>query len=292
MFAQSLPGKTGSQGPIVYAAGEWNGGTYKQQGSEDSTGVFIATATPYVIYNGEYYLLIVRETSDTPSDESTAWLKMDKSEALFAKILLADNALVGSAVFNGDYMFSQQGVGSGTYEQFNRESPYADGNAFKPNWCVNLATGEMWTGAGASYFNQNGGGYLADGNIGWNDNATEVLFGGGSSNPYAVKTSLTDTGIEVYLQNVGATKSDRTLHLDNEGVIVSEGRSGAAMSITPYDIQRRINGDADWESIIGSGSGGDGGSSGGTTTSSNVLFVTELPSSSEALSNTLYVLID
>jgi hypothetical protein len=31
---------------------------------------------------------------------------MDKFDAIYTDILLANNALVGSAVFNGDYMFS------------------------------------------------------------------------------------------------------------------------------------------------------------------------------------------
>lgn len=293
MYAESVPGKTGKQGPILYAAGYWQPGTYYQEGYEDSvTGEWIATATPYVMHNDEYYVLMTRSTTSEPSSDSEDWLEMVKMEAIYTEILLADRATVGNACFYGNYMFSQSGEGDLSQFDITTSNPYDSNSGFKPNWCVNLVTGEMWTGAGASYFNQNGGGHLADGNISWNDNATEVLFGGGSSNPYAVKTSLTDTGIEVYLQNVGATKSDRTLHLDNEGVIVSEGRSGAAMSITPYDIQRRSSGNADWESIIGSGSSGDGGSSGGTTTSSNVLFVTELPSDSEALSNTLYVLID
>nr|DAH06687.1 MAG TPA: hypothetical protein [Caudoviricetes sp.] len=38
---------------------------------------------------------------------------MDKYEALFTKILIADGGSMGKFIFNGDYMFSQEGVDGG-----------------------------------------------------------------------------------------------------------------------------------------------------------------------------------
>lgn len=66
---------------------------------------------------------------------------MDQFNAVYANIGIIDNGKFGSAVFNGDYMFSQQG--SGNYQDFNAEDPFNESNTFKPNYCVNFNTGEM-----------------------------------------------------------------------------------------------------------------------------------------------------
>jgi hypothetical protein len=53
---------------------------------------------------------------------------MEQFDAVYAKILIADNGTLGKFVFKGDYMFSQQGKdGSGNsssdYENFNPDRP-------------------------------------------------------------------------------------------------------------------------------------------------------------------------
>jgi hypothetical protein len=71
---------------------------------------------------------------------------MEQFDAVYAKILIADNGTLGKFVFKGDYMFSQQGVnssGSSTnaYENFNPSSP--DSGSFSPNFYINGETGKM-----------------------------------------------------------------------------------------------------------------------------------------------------
>ena len=101
--------------------------------------------------------------SDTsnPSNSSQYWTKMESFEAIFAKVGIIANGLIGSAVFNGDYMFSQRGLAyDGTevedktsYEKFlthydtgaTLTDPYDDNAAFKPYICINFATGEFWS---------------------------------------------------------------------------------------------------------------------------------------------------
>jgi len=53
---------------------------------------------------------------------------MEKFEAIYAKLLIADNGTLGKFVFNGNYMFSQEGVdkngdSSNAYENFNPDRP-------------------------------------------------------------------------------------------------------------------------------------------------------------------------
>ena len=71
---------------------------------------------------------------------------MEKFEAVYAKLLIADNGTLGKFVFNGNYMFSQQGKdGSGNsssdYENFNPDRP--DSGNFQPNLYIDGLTGKI-----------------------------------------------------------------------------------------------------------------------------------------------------
>lgn len=143
-------GKDGRDGRIVYPAGIY-----------DATVTYTATDTkaPYVLYGETYYVMNVttswtgsQNDGKTPADnyeqygEHATWIPMEKFEAVYAKLLIADNGTLGKFVFNGNYMFSQQGVnssGSSTneYENFNPSSP--DSGSFSPNFYVNGETGKM-----------------------------------------------------------------------------------------------------------------------------------------------------
>lgn len=183
MWAESMPGETGKPGPILYPAGVWEkdeqqkNPTFTQKGSY-ANGEWVATATPYVLYNGTFYILDVESSSQEPGTGDD-WLKMEKFNAIYTDILLANNAKVGQAIFNGDYMFSQWGVNTQTNEaDYNYEdfgSPYTSNSKFDPNWCVNLRTGEMWMGQGKCYFSSDGSGKLADGNISWTSDGILTL---------------------------------------------------------------------------------------------------------------------
>lgn len=51
------------------------------------------------------------------------------------------------------------------YEDFNPNDPYAESNAFKPNICIDFATGNAWFGGGKHHLNKDGSGYLSSKNI-------------------------------------------------------------------------------------------------------------------------------
>lgn len=140
--------------PIIYPQGIYTAGvTYINDGAR----------TPYVYYNGNYYYLS-REGSwigtedSTPDKNPTWWTLLEGFEALYTKVGIIANGLIGSAVFNGDYMFSQQGVdqngtASSRYEDFLKNystggtlvNPYDPMAAFKPNFCINFRTGDQWS---------------------------------------------------------------------------------------------------------------------------------------------------
>ena len=143
-------GKDGRDGRIVYPAGIY-----------DATVTYTATDTkaPYVLYGDTYYVMNVttswtgsQNDGKTPADdyeqygEHATWIPMEKFEAVYAKLLIADNGTLGKFVFKGDYMFSQEGKNnsgnsSNNYEDFNPSKP--DTGSFVPNFYINGLTGRL-----------------------------------------------------------------------------------------------------------------------------------------------------
>lgn len=124
-------GEDGRDGRIVYPVGIY-----------DATVTYTATDTkaPYVLYGDTYYVMNVttswtgsQNDGKTPADdyeqygEHATWIPMEKFETIYTKLLIADNGTLGKFVFNGDYMFSQQGEDYlhnevNNYEDFGNDS--------------------------------------------------------------------------------------------------------------------------------------------------------------------------
>lgn len=167
-----LNGENGSKGQIIYPEGIYNVNTV-YQGTVDKT--------PYVYDSNDanYYVLNIVGTwqgtlhsNESPStDTSNSWVKLEAFEALYAKIGIIPNALIGSAVFNDAYMFSQQGVDengeiSTHYENFNPITPGEPANStnpekpgirtFIPNIMFNFETGTGHMSTGNISFDSDG----------------------------------------------------------------------------------------------------------------------------------------
>lgn len=145
---QGLPGKSGK---VVYPAGKF---------VENKMYTSTETKTPYVIdTNDEYYVLKSENYSSSrhPKDAANDWEKFESFEALYAKIGIIENGTIGSAVYSGDFMFSQQGVNeyneeSYDYHKFDKDDPFNSFNEFIPNICINFKTGKMWVNGGKMSF--------------------------------------------------------------------------------------------------------------------------------------------
>lgn len=139
--------------PILYPAGE-----FKINTEYVHTGI----KTPYVFYDGMYYYLSSIGTYksehivNNPSTDIFYWSPLENFGAVFTQIGIISNGLIGSAVFNGDYMFSQKGLDnegeeSTNYEKFRThystgellQDPYDPNAAFTPNYCINFKTGDL-----------------------------------------------------------------------------------------------------------------------------------------------------
>lgn len=158
--APGTPGAPGSKGQIVYPEGIY---------SANTTYLCDEHKAPYVYDSGDanYYVLNkvgswqgTLHNNESPStDTSGSWVKLEAFEAIYAKIGIIANGLIGSAVFNGDYMFSQQGIDtdgniSTQYTLFAPDEP--TGGAFTPNIMFNFATGAGHLAAGKIKFDANG----------------------------------------------------------------------------------------------------------------------------------------
>ena len=139
----------GTQGPIVYPAGVYDinktyyGDPKKAPYVFDPTDLSDYDPEDPTSHKGNYYFLnmssgswtgnLQDEDNQYPNQNATkvgaVWVKIEAFDAMYAEIGILGNALVGSAVFNGDYMFSQQGKNPWTqpwkesthYENFDAE---------------------------------------------------------------------------------------------------------------------------------------------------------------------------
>lgn len=204
--APGTPGAPGSKGQIVYPEGIYNVNT---------TYLCDEYKAPYVYDSGDanYYVLNkvgswqgTLHNNESPStDTSGSWVKLEAFEAIYAKIGIIDNGLIGSAVFNGDYMFSQQGVDengntSTHYENFNSVTPGKPADStdpakpgirtFIPNIMFNFATGAGHLAAGKVKFN-------ADGSV----EATDLSIKGFSTLEYTSNESTTISALRYIIPN-------------------------------------------------------------------------------------------
>lgn len=211
-----LPGKDGAKGQITYPMGVY-----------DPNEVYTTTdkKAPYVYDSGEgeYYVLNKQmswvgseHNNITPSEDyrdnsangNNSWEKFDSFNALYASVGIIENGLIGSAVYNGDYMFSQQGKTKkeeNGYEDFKPSDPMNSNNDFIPNICLNFKTGEMWASQGNIKFSDGDiilNGFIKNVPLRINDNnitnflKTETLINGINVNVLDV----TKTGCIIYYE--------------------------------------------------------------------------------------------
>lgn len=126
-------------------------------GNYASNVVYEATdvVSPMVKY-GDYYYMMCRSgitqgldpAKDAALDNSTTWMKVEKYNAVYTEILMASLGLIGKAVFNGDFMYSQQGYTidsngnkvAQNYGNFGMPS-FDNNNDFHPNVLIDFVKG-------------------------------------------------------------------------------------------------------------------------------------------------------
>lgn len=197
--ADGTNGKDGRDGRIVYPAGIY-----------DATVTYTATDTkaPYVLYGETYYVMNVttswtgsQNEGKTPADdyeqygEHATWIPMERFEAIYTKLLIANNGTIGSFVFNGDYMFSQQGVDYLYNEVDNYEDFGNDSIPFK------FTDTSMWIKSSVSY-------------VSFTDNTINITQGSNSTLTLLSDKLTSGQSIpEFYVQVSGVTEGSTSAYL-------------------------------------------------------------------------------
>lgn len=192
-------GKDGRDGRIVYPAGIY-----------DATVTYTATDTkaPYVLYGETYYVMNVttswtgsQNDGKTPADDyeqygkHATWIPMERFEAIYTKLLIANNGTIGSFVFNGDYMFSQQGVDYLYNEVDNYEDFGNDSIPFK------FTDTSMWIKSSVSY-------------VSFTDNTINITQGSNSTLTLLSDKLTSGQSIpEFYVQVSGVTEGSNSAYL-------------------------------------------------------------------------------
>ena len=210
-----LPGQDGKKGQLVYPAGVYSNTTSYTTDEYKAPYVLDETDNNYYVLNAQMTWLGTEQSNRTPSKDyqengGSYWLKFDLYDAIFAKIGIIANGLIGSAVFNGDYMFSQQGINPSAsntstmqYQLFDENHIY-DGS-FTPNIMFNFKTGAGHLAAGKILFDKDGSCTLSNLYVTGYFQEACVLLGLGTGT----------VGISSSVKNYIVYESkDSTIHLD------------------------------------------------------------------------------
>lgn len=182
--ANGLKGMDGKKAPIIYPMGIYDLNTTYEATADKQPYVYDGSDGAFYLYNDLNNLWKgVEEKKETPamhvSTGGTRWVVFEQFELLWANVGVINNGLIGSAVFNNNFMFSQQGKDKdgnvsydyefflngynlnedGSYSYKNGDkveivNPYEkndNGNfihGFMPNVCINFSTGDFWAGYG------------------------------------------------------------------------------------------------------------------------------------------------
>lgn len=164
------PGTDGLTGLIAYPAGVYDPSTVYASDSKKTPYVYDSTYESYYVINTANTTWEANAGSPGTDTQELVWTKFEMFDAIYTKVGIVANGLIGSAVFNGDYMFSQQGVlyadGVGTasenYELFDPsivEDVFNGAeitSGFVPNILFDLNTGRGWFGAGETLIYEDG----------------------------------------------------------------------------------------------------------------------------------------
>lgn len=176
---------------------------YDPQGGDDGEGAFYVLN---VVTNWRGSSMGYQYPHDAPS----YWVEMEGYEAIYTKLGIIATGSIGQMYFCDEFVYSMGGktsTGATTYhyEDFNRDNPMSTSNSFRPNYCLNCKTGEIWFGAGTSHFDPDGSGKLANGNISWTSGGNLTVTGtvnasGGTIGGWTISNDvLTSQDGEVWL---------------------------------------------------------------------------------------------
>lgn len=225
---QGPAGSSGKDGQIVYPAGLFSTTTTYQTTEEKAPYVFVynteTSSYKYYLLNkvGSYNGQDNFPDNPYPWQHPEWWEEFTQFKAIYSDIGIFGNALVGSAVFNKDYMFSQAGIdqnGDATtnYDNFNPEQSI--GGTFTPNILLDFKTGDGHLGAGQITFKGN---TISTGNITIGENATfgyEYITNGNTINKLHATISSLQENTDFTFAFIGNKQFENKIY---DGVVINQ----------------------------------------------------------------------
>lgn len=150
-------GDQGEAGPIVYPAGYWNDQIEYKISNGLCPYVYLNSNKKFYVLNADYSPIGLNPSSEAANG---IWVEIENFEAVYADVGVFRQALVGPAVFHGNYVYSQQCTNGEDYTQGVISDITGELEGVTPNIKFNFADGS---------------GHLAGGNIEWNENGAVKL---------------------------------------------------------------------------------------------------------------------
>lgn len=146
-------GAEGRRGQLVYPAGIYDLNTTYETTENKAPYVYDTNDGEFYVLNSIMQWKGSEQSNKYPSQATGIWEKLESYNALYTKIGIIANGLIGSAVYNEEWMFSQNGIdGSGNdtseYQEFNPSwlllPIVMSGIKFLPKYAINLKTGVQY----------------------------------------------------------------------------------------------------------------------------------------------------
>ena len=144
-----LPGPAGERGRMPCPAGFWNADIEYTATDDIAPIVYYEAGSTYYVMRRTATIIGVNPMEDYRDNPTTSyWIPFEKYKAIFTEILMANFAKLASAVFYGDYMFSQHGKdanGNDTtnYGLFDPTKIGQSNCPFTPNLLLDLLLGKF-----------------------------------------------------------------------------------------------------------------------------------------------------
>ena len=144
-----LPGPAGERGRMPYPAGFWSADIEYTATDDIAPIVYYEAGSTYYVMRKTATIIGVNPMEDYRDNPTTSyWIPFEKYKAIFTEILMANFAKLASAVFYGDYMFSQHGKdanGNDTtnYGLFDPTKIGQSNCPFTPNLLLDLLLGKF-----------------------------------------------------------------------------------------------------------------------------------------------------
>lgn len=245
-----MPGSPGAKGQIVYPAGVYSADTIYTTTSEKAPYVFDTGDNNYYVLNTIMSWDASQQVKKTPHEDAGeggthSWILMESFDAIYANIGVFGTALVGSAVFWEEWVYSQQGTdvqgdASTAFERFDPTTPMGPDAEFTPNIAFNFKTGDGFLSNGKIRF-------YADGKVVCNNiEITNSLIQ--EYVRYEVSSSskhitVTDLYAEIYRSEAANFIGEVTLSFPASrfNFVVNKRYNGAVINNSKYDVKVIFN---------------------------------------------------